>query len=196
MARLKPSISRGVTTVDDLRERSIVDGATHCWLWQGGCSNGKAAMWTFDHDRGEKRVMPGPRAVWNIAHGAAPLRGCMVFARCGNPMCVNPAHMREARSRAEYGAFVRRAGWLCGKALAQKADALVKARAARGIVDTPKDIVQRILEIPLDVPGTEVARRLGVKVGRVYDVRSMRTHRAYAERDARTRVSEPSHAAG
>jgi hypothetical protein len=173
--RLAPGLPRGITTVDDLRERSIVDPATHCWQWQGATHKGHAAMWAFDHARGEKRTLRGPLAVWNLAHGEAPPPGWIIFVGCGNPLCVNPAHQRRAKDRKEYGAHVRRAGWLRGIAVDKKVAALKKARAARGVVDTPAAVVELVRSMP-DLPGAEVARRLGIDKSRVYDIRAGRTH--------------------
>ena len=174
--RLPKTTARGVCTVADLRDRSVIDPSSRCWVWQGGRTKGKAAMWTFDHARGEKRVMPGPLAVWNIAHGAAPLPGWLVFAGCGNLCCVNPAHMRDARDRAAYGAFVRRAGWLCGKHIEQKAASLAKARAAKGIRDTPPDVVEKVRQLE-GISAYKVAQHLGIRRNVVYDIRHGRTFR-------------------
>lgn len=176
--RLPTTIPRGVTTVDDLRLRSIRDPLSCCWLWQGATSGGKAAIWTFDHARGEKRVMSGPMAVWNIAYDAAPRPGWMVFAGCGNSLCVNPAHTRQVPSRTEYGAYVRARGWLVGVAVEAKRESLRKARKARGVVDTPPEIVAQVRA--MTETAAEIASRLGITRRVVYEIRRKRRLQAGA----------------
>lgn len=155
-------MKRGVSKIEDLKARSVVDPVTHCWHWQGARAvDGTPRIWTFDHERGEKRAMSGPKAVWNVAHGE-PRAGCLVFRRCGSTDCVNPVHHGQARDKAEIGLHIRRAGWRKGTHVAERAANLVRAREAAGIVRTPDEIVKAIIEAPLSEPGSSVAARLGV----------------------------------
>lgn len=103
-----------------------------------------------------------------------------MFQGCGNRLCVNPSHTRDVRNRTEYGLHVRRAGWLVGVAVDAKREALKAARKANGIVTTPADVVSQIRAMR-GLSGKEVARRLNIGSGVVYDVRHGRTHRQSLE---------------
>jgi len=135
----------GVVNIDDLRLRCTIDPATRCWIWQGASGeDGCPRIHTFDHSRGEKRIMPGPKAAWNIAHQAAPLPGWRVMRTCGCRNCVNPAHLREMRSQKAVGEFQRRAGHLVGKNTEVRRTNIRAAHAKAGVVYMPDEVVLAI----------------------------------------------------
>lgn len=107
-----PKPRRGFATIEDLKRRSVVDPVTHCWHWQGAkaVTDGIPRIHAFDHQRGEKRTMSGPRAVWNIAHNESPR--ALVYRGCQTTDCVNPAHHRQAWTAAEIGQHIRLAAAL------------------------------------------------------------------------------------
>lgn len=178
----------GIATVDDLRARCVTNRATHCWEWQGArqcrgpnAEKGMPVMHAFDHARGEKRTMSGPKAVWNIAHGRAPLPGYRVFRACGCTTCVNPAHMREAKNQAEIGLHLRRSGALKGREMSAAARAVLrKSHEAAGIVYIPDEKVEAIRSASPEITGRELSRRLGVSEQAVSRIR-----RGVRRRDAR-----------
>lgn len=88
-------------TVGGLRERCDVQRESGCWLWKGAVTHGHPRVYTHCHERGERRVMLGKTAAWNIAHGRAPQQGHKVVQACCQPLCLNPAHLKERRKRAE-----------------------------------------------------------------------------------------------
>lgn len=165
----------GITTVDDVRARCRVDPVTRCWEWQGAMRSRdrqqQPAMHAFDHAAGEKRTMTGPRAVWNIAHGSAPLPGYIVFRACCNRLCLNPVHLREARSLAEVGEHRRRAGVEKGKHVEAKRANIRKAHAAAGVVYTPDSVVAEIRSADASVTGRSLSHRLGVSENTVSRIR-------------------------
>lgn len=143
-----------VTRIADLDARSLRDAATHCWHWQGAkAAEGIPRIWTFDHERGEKRCMSGPKAVWNIAHQAAPRPGWLVFRSCVTPDCVNPAHHAQAPDKAAIGQHIARRGGRKGTHLEARRANAAKAHAARGITPTPAEVVLAIRSMS----GTNVA---------------------------------------
>lgn len=147
-------MKRGIATIADLRARSAQDPATHCWHWQGASTHdGTPRIWTFDHDRGDKRCMSGPKAVWNIAHGCAPRPGWLVFRRCTTRDCVNPAHHSQAPDKAAIGQHIARRGSRKGTHIEARRANAAKAQAARGIVPTPAEVVRAIRTMT----GTNVA---------------------------------------
>lgn len=178
MATKLPATLRGITRVEHLRMRSIVDPATHCWIWQGGSSlaaretNRRPKIWTFDHATGTKHVMSGPRAVYNIAHGESPPPGKLAYMRCGNVMCVCPAHVTYADNQAHLMRIAQAHGWLKGVMPREvKVQQLAQARKAAGIEPTPKHVVEKIVAAPADKPNRVLAQELGVSVHRVRGAR-------------------------
>lgn len=150
-------MKRGITTVEALRARCIVDPATHCWLWQGAVSGGQPKFHTFCHQRGCKVTMTGQRGAWNIAHGEAPPHWALVFRACQRTLCVNPAHLRLARDQADIGRHIHLSGTRLGTATDLQRMNGRKGRERMGIKDTPADVVRQIREAPASVKGIELA---------------------------------------
>lgn len=176
-----------ITSIAALRERCKVDPVSLCWEWQGATRGGSRpvarlfpVVYAYDHATGEKRGMSGPAAAWNIAHGEAPRPGHRVFRACGNCLCLNPVHLRQARNAAEIGQHQRRSGTLRGKNVEQHRASLAKARAAQGIVSTPIEIVRAIRSADASITGRELARRFGMSDSAVSRIRLGQTHKEAA----------------
>ena len=171
---------RGTTRIVDLYARSERRPGSDCWIWQGATSDDGASprIWTFDHDRGDKRVMTGPRAAWNIANGAGP-GGRLAYMHCCNSLCVNPAHVRLAANRAEIGARIRVSGSRKGQCSTQRRAGLEKAWSARGIVVTSPEVVRAVRA----AVGTNIAiaARYGIGHRVVSTIRLRKSHRDVAE---------------
>jgi hypothetical protein len=173
-------LPRGVLTVAHLRARCCVDSLSGCWLWQYGCSSdGVPRIHTLDYERGDKRVMSGPKAAWNIAHGAAPRRGALVFRRCQQARCLNPVHLALAESKAAIGLHIRRAGTRKGTAVESRRRNAQRGRAQRGIVSTPNAAVMAITLAPPEMPSGVLAERFGLKASVVSRIRRFETRRAF-----------------
>jgi hypothetical protein len=162
------SRSRGIATIADLyaNSRRLPSG---CLLWLGATENGSPRIWTFDHDKGDKTVLSGPRAVHNIAHGA--LRGRIAYMGCFTPGCVHPVHVRSATNRAELGSLIARAGIRKGKQTPLQLACAAKGRAAQGIIDTPPEIVDAIRREPAEVTHTAIAKRTGLTISTISRLR-------------------------
>lgn len=173
-------LPRGVTRIEHLRARCDIDHATHCWLWRGASTKAKPRIYTLDHARGEKRPMSGPLAAWNIAHGAAPLAGALVYRCCGHQACLNPAHLREALSKAEIGLHIRRSGQRKGTALESRRANIRLAQAASGVVFTSPDVVRLIRAAGADVSSRALARKTGASDSVVSRIRRGQSHRGVA----------------
>jgi hypothetical protein len=170
-----------ITTTADLEARSLRDAATHCWHWQGAkATDGTPRIWTFDHERGEKRCMSGPKAVWNIAHQAAPRAGWLVFRRCVTSDCVNPSHMAQASNKAEIGVHIARRGSRKGKFAEQARANARKASAAAGIVYTPPEIVRAIRAAGPEQTSLALAAIHGLAHQTVSRIRRGDSHRGVA----------------
>lgn len=173
----------GIATVADVRARCSINPVSGCWNWLGGTRKGadhatyrQPAMWAFCHDHGEKRTMTGPRAMWNIAHGKAPLPGYVVFRACGNAMCLNPVHLREAKNMAEVGLHTRRSGRLVGTQIEARRANVLKAQDAAGVVRTPDEVVEAIKAAGRSVTGRALAAQYGVSENTVSRIRLGRRH--------------------
>lgn len=153
-------MTRGTNKVTDLWAKSERAEGSTCWQWLGAKSDGGKTprMWTFDHDKGEKLVMPGPRAVWNIANQAG-LGSRFAFMRCCNSLCVNPAHVGVAESRAEIGAHIAANGKRKGSHVEARRLNLVKAWAGSGKTLTPPETVLAIRA------ATGTGRAIGLQFG-------------------------------
>lgn len=132
-----------ILTIADLERRSKRSPGDLCWHWQGAkAPDGTPRIWTFCHDALDKKVLSGPKAVWNIAHGESP-RGRLVFRSCVCTDCVNPAHMKLANSKAEIGAHIRLNGARKGST-PERLQNIQAAWAAAGVIVTPPDVVRAI----------------------------------------------------
>ena len=172
-----------ILTVQDLLARSCVDRQTNCWHWLGAKSAGTPRIWTFDHERNEKRCMSGPKAVWNIAHGEAPLRGHWVMRSCLCTDCVAPVHHKQVASRGEMGLHIRRSGSRKGKNLDACRANILKAHAVNGIVPTPASVVSAILKAGVNQTNSSLAKQFGIAHQTVSNIRLGKT-RANAMRDS------------
>lgn len=167
-----------ITSIAELRARCCVDPSTHCWNWTGGLNtSGVPRVYGIDYAIGDKRVMVGTQAVWNLAHQEAPPRGNLVMRACGNRLCLNPAHLRLMRSKAEMGEHVRRAGYLKGTAVESRRANLAKARAAAGVVPTPDERVRAIRAADASTTNRALARQLGVTESTVSAIRLGHRHK-------------------
>lgn len=166
-----------MNTIDDLRARCRIDEATRCWIWLGAvsCDCGLPRIHGIDYARKTKRVMSGPTAAWNIAHEAAPPPGHKVYRTCGNKLCLNPVHLRLARTQADLMRLVAQSNRLKGTHVEQRRAAARKGHAAQGIRTTPPDVVAQILRA--DGNNCQVARRLGVHHSVVSRVRLRQVHK-------------------
>lgn len=171
-----------ITSVAQLKARCTIDPATHCWLWAGATTgvHGVPAIWCFDHGRGEKRTMSGPLAAWNIAHGEAPPAGTLVFRGCCRTLCLNPAHLRRARSKAEIGQHQRRAGSRRGTAVESRRANIIKAWEVAGIVPTKPEVVRAIRNTPPSVTGQALAKQFGLSQTTVSRIRRGQSHKGVA----------------
>jgi hypothetical protein len=170
-----------LSKIADLEARSLRDAATHCWHWQGGkSSDGIPRLWAFDHERGDKRCMSGPKAVWNIAHNRAPRQGWLVYRTCFARDCVNPAHHAQAPDKAAIGRAVARAGARKGKFAAQAPANALKASAAAGITYTPAEVVRAIRAAGPGPTSIALAQQFGLANQTVSRIRRGESHREVA----------------
>lgn len=89
---------RGVTTLEDLRQRCYVDPDTGCWIWRmavdivSGSPSPRVwiprGLWD-----GRPVVTTAARAAWFLAGRPEPANGSYVCrAKCTDPLCISPYH--------------------------------------------------------------------------------------------------------
>ena len=167
-----------ILTIDDLRTRSRIDAFTGCWHFQGSLSSdGVPRIHTLDYELSEKRVMSGPKAVWNIAHCCALRPGWLAFRRCVTADCVNPVHVDQAASRKDIGRHISLSGRRKGTAVKARQQNLVKAREAAGIVPTAEHIVLEIRAAAASVTSRAMAHQFGIAEQTVSRIRRGQSHR-------------------
>lgn len=173
-------MTRGLLTVEAVKARCTIDPAMHCWIWQGakGSKDGNPRIYTFDHEIGDKRTMSGPKAMWNIAHQEAPPKWKpLVYRCCGNPLCLNPAHLRTAKDKAEIGLHIRRSGQRVGNATEARRANQRLAMAASGITPTSPDVVRAIRAADKSVTGEALAAKFSMSRTAVSRIRRGQSHK-------------------
>lgn len=76
-------------TVEDFHRRAEPEPNTGCWLWTG-TTDGAGYGRVMDKGRG----VQAHRFVWALANGPIPKGLCVRHFVCGQPLCVNPGHLR------------------------------------------------------------------------------------------------------
>ena len=74
-----------------------VDTSGDCWLWTAAQRDYGAGIIYYMVD-GHYRRTTAHRASWALHHGPIP-DGSRVVQPCGNPLCVNLAHLHLSASR-------------------------------------------------------------------------------------------------
>ena len=174
-----------MNSIEEVRANCVIDPVTHCWLWQGPVvkRGGGPRIYAVDLDAVTKRVMPGTRAVWYLAHNE-PLNGRMVFRSCQVMTCLCPAHLKTAWTKAEIGTHQRRLGSRKGTHVALRRAAIKLAMAANGITPTPEPIVRAVYAAPPEVTHTSLAKQYGIALNTVSRIRRGLSHRELLEATA------------
>lgn len=166
-----------VYTLATLRRTCTVDGG-QCWNWTGGCMNKRdntPRVYTIDYATGDKRVMSGPLAAWNIAHEAPPKPGHIVYRRCGNSACLNPSHLDQLTRQSMWAriALSGRKRWK--KHTPAQREAWLKTAAGKAA--TPAATVAAIRAASPDITGRALAAMYGVTPQVVSRIRRGVSHR-------------------
>lgn len=101
----------GVRTIEDLRQRCVIDAETGCWLWRGAftrssCRRGQATtrVWLPDL-HGKAQTCTATRAAWLLA-GKPLAPGEVVWRHvCRSSECIHPGHGKAGTRTAMHAAF-------------------------------------------------------------------------------------------
>jgi hypothetical protein len=162
----------GIRTLEDLRQRCVIDAETGCWHWRMAITQGAPRVHLQHPQDGCKVTMRGRRAALLLATGRDLPRGHSAYARpcCKADDCVNPAHSRTG-TRQQHGEWLRKTGKV--KNLLSKSLASRRMWDQRGRKVTPamRDEILHSTET-----WQALADRLGVSKFVIYQVRNGRTH--------------------
>lgn len=151
---------RGVYTLDDIYARCSIDDASGCWVWRYAClGNGIPHTHVPAGVIGPRRVSLSARRVSLILSGVEIRPGMSVYSRCGNSMCVNPAHLRQARMST----VLKAAGKASGGALFRDPRRLAALAQYRESWTVPADVVAAVqADIEAGSTAKAAAKRHGI----------------------------------
>jgi len=165
MSHVKGTRLDGIATLDDLRQRCVIDEESECWHLRTARgrvlpATTRHVIWVFGLGH-----TTATRAAWLLSHPGRELRsGWVCYRTCDSFDCVAPAHVK-AGSRQTWGAHMARSG---------KAVTAAKTQANReGQRSTWKltpEQKQWLLESPQT--GIDVAHALGITQGRANAIRA------------------------
>lgn len=148
----------GIHTVDDLRQRCVVDEDTSHWHWRGATNAGRyISLWLPALRRS---VSIGVAICW-LTTGQHANRGHVWHRTCGEIDCANPAHFRRGTRASQM------------RALKYKPDPLAIAKATqrrREVGKLSESDVQRIRTADLTI--AEIVAEFGVCRSYACDVRN------------------------
>lgn len=78
----------GVRTIEDVRDRSVIDAETGCWVVRGRRDKGSMILWM----PAARQVLTLTAAMAWLITGEKAKPGTMWVAMCGNSCCGNPEH--------------------------------------------------------------------------------------------------------
>jgi len=155
----------GIATLEDLRQRCVVDEESGCWHLR--TARGRAlptdqrhTIWVFGIGH-----VTATRAAWLLSRPGRELRsGWVCFRRCESYDCVAPDHVK-AGTRQAWGAHLARSGKAVTTAKAQ-----ANQHGRRSTWKLTPELKQWLLESPQT--GVDVAFPLGITQGRANAIRA------------------------
>jgi hypothetical protein len=139
MTRDKMIAEKAKATGFDLRawleERCVCDPETGCLVWTRSLHRDGVIRSTI-------LGIPGvtlSRAVWSIAFPKRPLGDRRAYPSCGNPLCLEPAHLKARTIKEAHQAAVKAGSYSCLIAKAKRAEA-ARSRATKYTPELAKTI--------------------------------------------------------
>lgn len=88
-------MTRGIRTLEDLKDRCFVDEDTGCWIYRGGALKSGEKIWIPQL----QQVVGLGVAICFLKTGKLPKTGVVWHSLCMVPWCANPEH-RKAGTRS------------------------------------------------------------------------------------------------
>jgi hypothetical protein len=155
----------GISCIDTLRARCVVDPDTCCWHLRkasGAAMPRDKVHRVWVHGRG---VLSATRAAWELKRGVVVERGLVVSRACKGYDCVNPAHLR-CWTKAQEGEHLRRTKRLrnqAGRYIANTVNGRRRAKLTPELAQWARESEQSIMD---------AAHGLGVSPSRVGYIRA------------------------
>ena len=158
----------GIRDLAELRNRCRMEG--DCWVWGGGLSRGKPSI-NLSLPDGTRTSKAG-RRVGVLLSGVTIKPGHVVWQspKCDEHLCVNPAHAAIGTRSGALLEHERRYGWK--KAVHHaRAGARLVALCAKVTPDQVEEIIVSTEK------RTVIAKKYGICVAQVYNIRSRKAWR-------------------
>jgi hypothetical protein len=167
------SFARGISSMEDVRQRCRIDDETGCWHWSGAANTSAyggrtPTLWVFDSLRGEFRAMTGPIAVLELTGRRSVLGVKMGWRTCQCGDCLNPDHIMGG-SKKDHGR------WLAANDLLKGNPARIAANRRSGRARSVADEGIVALVRSSTKSGVELAAELGIAPQRISAIRTGRT---------------------
>lgn len=95
-------MTRGISTIQGLKERCWVDEDTGCWHWRGAVSHGRASMWFTP----QGRITTLSQVIGHLKTGKPLRKGLLCYATCTTPNCANPEHRKVGTRQGQASVLV------------------------------------------------------------------------------------------
>lgn len=155
----------GIVTIEDVRQRCVIDDHTGCWHCRQ--ANGRVqprgvrqVIWV--HGRGRVSL---PRGIWELHRNRRMPRGWRAFRTCDSYDCANPEHIKGGNGEA-FGKVLKAKGEF--KADPKRRDNARKAAESRRVVTA--ELLAWLLESPQS--GSAAAHGLGITQSRANCLRA------------------------
>jgi hypothetical protein len=145
-------------TLDDIKDRCVIDEITGCWKFKGAKSDGKyVRVWAPNLNKPEapKAALPGKMAVWFAKTGKPVPAGHRVFSTCNSNDCLCPDHIK-CGTNEEWGRHIAKSGIYKDKVARMVASR--KTGIARSVL-TPETYAEVLAS---SETGLQIAKRLNV----------------------------------
>jgi hypothetical protein len=152
-------------TLEAIKANCIEEG--NCWLWQGAMSHGTTPIMRIN---GSRKLVPVRRFILQLK--GAKVEGKKSYITCGNPKCVNPAHIKPMTGSQ----MLKRVAKQTGYAQRISRNAKIAAGKRKHSPITP-ELVAEIRSSPES--GHAIARRLGFCQATVQAIRAHDTWKDY-----------------
>lgn len=152
----------GIRTIDDIRQRCVIDSGTGCWVWAGYREprSGRPAM-RMEVEPGRHRCVRLSIALHLIKTGRPPNQGARVYypTVCRDMACCNPEH-HKLLTKGQINKLVG------GHSAASRAK-IAAANFGKGKLS----MQDRAEIIGSDRPLTEIMERYGISLGYASELR-------------------------
>lgn len=98
----------GILTIEDIRERCVIDEDTGCWIWRRAVTQGSGGVTPVTHLPALRRVVTVMRAVLHL-QGVELSSAICAWSTCRVERCCAPAHILHG-TKAEYGRAIKASG--------------------------------------------------------------------------------------